>query len=193
MLWSLMKKYLTILLRKERDFMSRKTAMYYPQIALTEKMTLYGAVESNMPTLYDKPLTNYNYPILKVDLLIPCGDRWGKNIMTSRDLLYILVSHGCDVTTEEYSKIFQSYYRKYATFANYVTNITMFGDSSIPWIYRVMRPIRESIECYKQEVDTMVRSAAGTKVKFLMHTHDYVYYSYLRGKPLSIEGGTIIC
>lgn len=167
--------------------------MYYPQIELTEKKTLYGAIESNEPTLYDTKLTEYNYPILKVDLLVPCKYKWGENIMTSRDLLYILVSHGCDVTAERYSKIFQSYCKKYVAFFNYVMDETMFGNSEVPWIYRVMHPVRESIENYRKYVDDKVRNAPDTKVRFLMHTHDYVYYAYLRGKPIDIEGGTIIC
>ena len=161
-------------------------AAYYPDIILITTETRFGAKETNYPTLYDSPLPGKT--IVKVDTLDILKDIWGTTILMSRDKVYRLVSG--NISDESYRKLLCSYYMKYSSFCNYVTDKYIFGDKNIPLIRRIIEPARDIISLHTEEVCNTLKNSGG---KFLMVTHDYVYYSYNHDNIPELRGMTKIC
>lgn len=166
--------------------MLERKAPYYPRVILTSTETRFGAIESNNPTLYDTPLSDKI--ILKVDTLDVLKDIWGETILMSREKTYKLVSG--HATDDEYRKLLASYYAKYSGFCNYVTDKYVFGDNSIPLISRIVDPVRKMIDTHSSNVAGILVSNGG---KFLMRTHDYLYYAFRTSDIPEIRGSTRIC
>jgi hypothetical protein len=106
----------------------------------------------------------------------------------SRDKVYKLVSG--NITDEEYRKLICSYYSKYASFANFIDDKYIFGDKSVPLIARITEPVRKMIDDYTNEVKSSLNSAGG---KYLMESHDYIYYSFKHKEYPKLKGMDIIC
>lgn len=166
--------------------MSKQKAVYYPDIILTTTETRFGAKEIDKPTLYDKPIPGK--VIVKVDTLDILKDIWGVTILMSRDKVYRLVSG--NVSDEEYRALICSYYRKYSSFCNYVTDKYIFGDKNIPLVRRIIEPARELISLHTDEVIRILEQSGG---KYLTTTHDYLYYAYMHDKIPEVRGMTLIC
>lgn len=167
--------------------MSEQRAPYYPNVKLIATETRFGAVETNNPSLYDKPLENK--VIVKVDILDILRDYWGETILMSRDKVYRLVSGS--ISDEGYRKLLCSYYMKYSGFCNYVTDKYIFGDKNIPLIRRIVEPARDIISLHKTEVCSELKASGG---KYLMETHDYIYYAFSASSSIpEVRGMTVIC
>lgn len=140
------------------------------------------------PTLYDTPIDGMS--IAKIDLLECLRGVLGDNCMLYRDMYYKLVSGSCS-TQAEHIEIFASAYRRFRQFTEYVNNIYYYGETNIPIIPRVLNPIRDIIDDYKSSVMTTMSAVGG---KFLMNTHDYLYYSFKNNCEIpEMKGLLIIC
>lgn len=163
-------------------------AKYYPMIELEYNKTLFGALESNYPDLYKKPIRDTNVSEIssvEVDLLDCLKSLWGENILDNRDKIYYLVSGKIPeeelilsgLSSDEYYKnLLRSYYKRYSAFRNYVDIEIFFGDKEKPLISRLMKPIRAKIESRYISVINAVSNKP--KAKVLMRSHDYVYISF---------------
>lgn len=153
--------------------LSRK-AVYYPKIVYAETTTAFGALESSCPDLYDKPISSRpNLCIVKLDALASLREIWGNNILQARPFLYELVSGNC--SNARMYELIQSLYQKYSAFANYVTEVILFGDTNVPEVTRLFAPVRSMIDSYAMSSINMGKACGG---KFLLRTHDYVYLAY---------------
>lgn len=162
-------------------------ALYYPQITIHQNVTRFGAIETNYPQLYASPIDKR--VICRIDTLESLKDIWGENILMSRELTYSLVSGNC--SDEQYHKILQSYYVKFASFTNYVNYTFLFGDTNIPAIKRLIDPIRKIIDDYTEELLEEIKNTGG---KFLMRTHDYIYCAYsIKNEPSFDKEVVYIC
>lgn len=168
--------------------MLEQKAPYYPNVNLISTETRFGAVESNVPSLYDKPVPNKK--IVRVDILDILCDYWGETILMSRDKVYRLVSGS--INDDKYRDLLCSYYLKYSSFCNYVTEKYIFGDKDVPLIRRIIEPAREIISLHKNEVCNTLIAAGG---KYLMETHDYVYFAFASNNTSipDVRGMIVIC
>ncbi|MCM1219035.1 MAG: hypothetical protein NC548_31520 [Lachnospiraceae bacterium] len=161
---------------------------YYPKIAASCMETTFGALEISCPLLYETPIDGLC--IVRVDLLECLRDILGENCMMYRDMCYKLVSGSC-TTQQEHIEIFSSAYRRFSRFTKYVNDVYYYGESDIPIIPRVLNPVREIIEKYRDTVMNILVQSGG---KFLTNTHDYLYFAY-KGTtaPPVMKGLTVIC
>lgn len=161
---------------------------YYPHVIATYKETAFGAIEVNPADVYDTPIEGIR--ILKIDLLESIRSCVGTNCMLYRDLLYKLVAGSCD-SMEEHLLLFESSYRRYSVFTGYVNELFYYGESSIPLVARVLNELRDKIDKQKDSVTELALSAGG---KYLLHTHDYLYFGYKGNVTIpSIDGSSVIC
>lgn len=166
--------------------MSTRQAPFYPNITLETTETRFGALETNMPNLYDQPIKGQI--TIKIDTLDILCDIWGENILMSRDKVYTLLSG--NTTDERYRAILMSYYRKYAAFCNYVTDKYIFGDSKVPLIRRIVEPARCMVNEHAEQVKGVMKFDGCT---YLMQSHDYLYYLLPNDSRPKIRGAIFIC
>lgn len=127
--------------------------------------------------------------IARIDLLECLRSTFGDNCFIYRDLLYKLVSGTGN--KQEHLELFASFYRKYVGITEYVNQLYYFGESDIPIVPRVLQEVREVINDYRSEVAKQFESAGG---KYLLHTHDYLYYAFKGNNSIpEVKGLTIIC
>lgn len=87
--------------------------------------------------------------------------------------------------------VFASFYRKYKGITKYVNSMYYYGDCTIPIVDRVLTPLREMIDSYSTEMYSTLDAAGG---KFLVKTHDYLYFSFNSIDKLpELEGVEVIC
>ena len=163
-------------------------APYYPQTQVEESVTRFGTIETNCKNLYETPISGKT--IYRVDLLEALVDMWGSNVLMSRDLTYCLVSGSC--TDDKYRSVIKSYYKKFIAFGNYINHIFIFGDKSLPYITRIIKPARAAIDEYYQ---TVCEEIENTGAKYLMRTHEYVYFAVPATVhyETALKGVKIIC
>ena len=160
---------------------------YYPHVQATLTETVFGAVEISCPEIYETALTNKI--IVRVDLLECLRPLWGDNCQIYRCLLYRLVSGSC--SEDDHRKLFASFYRKYKPITAYVNNLYNYGEKQIPIVERTLSAIRELINTYREEVMLELSAKGG---KYLVATHDYLYYAFTPGVVLpNIKGAKVIC
>lgn len=110
--------------------------------------------------------------------------------MMYRDLFYALVAGSCK-TVDEHITLFESAYRRYTQFTCYVNELYYYGESTIPLVPRVLNELRDKVNTYCAEITSVLEANGG---KFLMHTHDYLYYSFKSNMPVpEIKGSIAIC
>lgn len=128
--------------------------------------------------------------IARVDLLECLRELFGDNCMLYRDMFYKLVSGSC-ATQSEHIELFASYYRRFKTVMLHINELYYYGDTDIPIIPRTLNPIRERITDYYEEVVGQFERAGG---KYLLHTHDYVYYAFKGNNEIpNVKGLKVIC
>lgn len=144
-------------------------------------------MEISKPNLYDTPLSGRI--IVKVDLLSCLTSIWGEACQIYREPLYKIVSGSC--TEEEHNALIASFYRRFPEVTEYINNLFYYGEKSIPINQRVVSAIAEIVEEYKNTVLTTLTNAGG---KYLVLTHDYVYFSFIKKPELSeLKGVNFIC
>lgn len=163
-------------------------APYYPRIEVTENVTRFGAIETTVPQLYKNPISGK--VIYEIDTLEILKEIWGANILMSRDYTYKLVSGSC--SDEEYRRLLQSYYKKFAAFSNYVNAAFLFGDPGTARIRRLTEPARKLIDSYS---DLVIAEVDAKGAKLLMRTHDYIYCALpaQSSSRLELKGVVAIC
>ena len=73
----------------------------------------------------------------------------------------------------------------------YVNDIFYYEESNIPIIPRVLNHMRDTISDYREQIGKIMENSGG---KYLIHTHDYLYYAYKgTNKIPEVEGLCIIC
>lgn len=160
---------------------------YYPKLQATMIETRFGVLEISLPKTYDKPLANKI--IVRVDTLECLRSQLGDECFICRELLYTILAGQHEIYDP--NDVLASYYRKYKPFTEYVNDKYYFGDDSIPILERVALPLRESVNEYRNTVMDKLGKLGG---KYLVQTHDYVYYSFnVKPNLEGIEGVTVIC
>ncbi len=159
----------------------------YCRMMGTVNETPFGVPELDNPKVYDNPIPNK--VILKVDLLELLKDRFDEPCFICRDIMYALFSgsHGF----YDCNQIFYSYYKKFPSFRRIINDAYYYGDDSIPLFERVVLPIREELNKYMYYVITGLKDSGG---KYLVSTHDYVYFAFKEGNYIPDKfGGIRIC
>lgn len=161
---------------------------YYPKVEAYSMETTFGAVEVSCPKLYETPLDGMT--ILRVDLLECLRDIVGDNCLMYRDLFYKLVA-GSTETQAEHIELFESFYRRFEKFTAYVNNLYYYGESTIPLIPRVLNELRDVINANADASAQLLNNSGG---KYLVHTHDYLYYGFKKVVAVpEVKGSLKIC
>lgn len=159
----------------------------YCKTMATVSETPFGVQELDCPKVYDKPIPNKI--ILKVDILDLLHDRFDEPCFYYRDILYALFSGSKGYY--DCNNIFMSYYRKFPSFRRIINDAFYYGDDSVPLFERVVYPIRQELNNHTAETIETLRNSGG---KFLINTHDYVYFAFPIGSAVpDILGGEKIC
>jgi len=144
-------------------------------------------MEISEPTIYDKPVIGK--VILRVDTLDCLRNILGDDCFICRELLYTILAG--DHVIYNVNDVFASYYRKFKPVREYVNNLYFYGDNTIPILERSILPLREKVNNYRKEV---IETVCGCGGKFLVQTHDYVYFAFIPTAKLpDIKGAKIIC
>jgi hypothetical protein len=160
---------------------------YYPKVEAHTHETTFGATEVSCPQIYETPLSNIH--IVRVDLLECLRDVLGDNCFIYRDNLYKLLAGSC--TKEEHVELFASYYRTYKGVTTYVNNLFYYGETDVPIIVRTLEPLRDKINEYR---DVMIKLLTDSGGKYLLHTHDYLYYGFRCTNNIpDVKGLKVIC
>lgn len=169
--------------------MSSVKMPYYPQMTVTQRKTRFGVSEIYPRDLYDTPIAG-RY-IVRVDLLYALLEQWGDKWLCARETTYELVSGNRDDTA--CAKLLASYYRKYSAITEHVNSLyAIMGNTEKPLVTIVLHDALEQIRQYE---DFVMRYLGDRGGKFLVSTHDYVYYAF-RSKPeefSDLKGVTVIC
>lgn len=149
--------------------------------------TRFGAQEISTPNIYDKPVAGK--VIVKVDCLNCLRDILGDDCFICRELLYtILAGQHPDFDVND---VFASYYRKYKKVTEYVNEKYYYGDESLPILERSILPLREKVNTYRDEMFQLLNNSGG---KYLVQTHDYIYFAFIENAKLpDIKGAEVIC
>lgn len=160
---------------------------YYPQDIVYLSETRFGAKKISKPRIYETPLSGRF--VVKVDTLKSLSPLIGDEVFCERDLLFDIVSG--ETETGDYNKLVSSFYHKYKGFMSYVNDRYHYGDDTVPIIDRSVLPLRQEVNNYSSEMSAKLSNMGG---KFLVNTHDYLYYMF-RTKPdiTDFEGVTLIC
>ncbi len=126
---------------------------------------------------------------MKIDCLHCLDDIVGKDCFNYRNMLYTVLSgdnHDCDL-----NKAFGFLYGNFKDFTCYVNDKYHYGDDTIPIIERCVMPLRSTVDNYKKK---MYQSLCDTGGKYLVETHDILYFAYMDTAVLpSIEEMEVIC
>lgn len=165
-------------------------APYYPSVFYTQRLTPFGAIETSHPDLYTQPISGKK--ILRVDALaaVATEQYCGESILQTeevRSLAYKLFSGNC--TDEVFQKLLVSFYVKHPQFMNYVDEKVQFGDESQTIVTRLIKPIRDAITEYSNDVLYKINHSGG---KVVMTTHDYIYAIFKHDKLPLINHSKVI-
>lgn len=160
---------------------------YYPKIEATMSETKFGAIETTEPKIYDRPINGKI--IVKVDTLDCLRELLGDECFICRELLYTILAGEHQIYNCE--EVLASFYRKYSKITEYINEKYYYGDESVPLLERAVLPLREKVNDYYSKVVEQLSNSGG---KYLLHTHDYVYYAFNTSAKLpDIKGAEIIC
>lgn len=139
------------------------------------------------PEIYNTPIVG-KY-IARVDTLEVLKEVIGEPCFAYRKLVYAMIA-GTDVPYN-YKEIFASFYRKYPDFREYVNEQYYYGDTAIPIVNRVVTKLRDVVCKYRETMSDCFNGAGG---KYLLFTHDYIYYAFKTKDNIPNRGGvSIIC
>lgn len=151
------------------------------------RMTKFGAVEVSENRIYNKPINSK--VIVRVDLLECLRETFGNECFICRELLYTILCG--EHAIYDVNSVFASFYRKYPKVTEYVNDIYHYGNNSIPILERAILPLRERVNNYRDEMMKILSSSGG---KYLLHTHDFLYFAYTpNAKIPDVQGVKIIC
>lgn len=140
-----------------------------------------------MPKIYEVPLQGR--VIARVDKLKCLINVLGSECFVYREYIYNILSGGNE--SYDLNKMFASIYRRYPKVSEYVSNLYYYGDASIPIIDRCIKPLREMVDNYGKHMYETLTSYGG---KYLVQTHDILYFSFLKDDKIKeLKGVDIIC
>lgn len=167
--------------------MSQVKLPYYPKIVATCFETTFGAIEITCPEIYETPIEGLR--VVRVDLLECLRESFGDNCFIYRDLLYKLVSGSCN--KDEHMELFASFYRRYENVTAFINDLYYFGNTEVPIIPRTLQKVREMIDSNRTEMLSLFENAGA---KYLVETHDYIYYAFKGNNVVpDVKGVKIIC
>lgn len=163
-------------------------ALYYPDVDLIQTISRFGAIETSPTTLYQNPIKNKH--VFQIDTLNVLEKMFTRRILMSRELTYMLISGSC--TDERWREIMVSYYTRFDAFAQYVNDKVLFSSNNIATWFAIIDPLRTQIDTYAEAVMTYM---ADNGAKFLMRTHDYLYYATPKTREWipDVGGVKVIC
>lgn len=101
-----------------------------------------------------------------------------------------MISGSCD-TQQDHEELFASYYRCYKSVMTYINDKYYYGDNNLPLIPRTLEPLRKMID---EEYDNVSRQLSDAGGKYLLHTHDYVYFAFRNKENIpNLKGLKVIC
>lgn len=160
---------------------------YYPKVIATVTETPFGVMEISQPDIYEKPLQGKT--IVKVDTLECLRELFGDECLLHRIFIYSILS-GSEYPYDAV-KVFASFYRKYPSVTSYVNDKYTYGDESLDLFKRCVLPLREMVEQYSSEMSEKLLCLGG---KFLVKTHDILYFAYNDATEVSkLKGVELIC
>lgn len=161
---------------------------YYPQIQGESYVTPFGVAIVEAAEIYERPLPNSKH-LIKVDALSSLYGLLGEEPFICRDLTFCVISG--DNRTYDLQKVFASYYRKYPRITEYVNNIYVYGNNTVPMFDRAVRPLRNQVDAYKSKCMDVLQDAGG---KYLVESKDILYYAFNVLPDLNqLSGVTVIC
>lgn len=161
---------------------------YYPAVNATQTETRFGSLEISCPQIYESPLPN-GKKIVRYDMLTAVRKLWGENCFLYRDNIYKIVSGSCENDAFHY-ELFASYYRRYKGIRKYVNDLYYYGNKEVPIVIRTLLPIREILNEHNIEMQTKLKDMGG---KFLVSTHEYIYFAFVQGMDLPDWEGIKVC
>lgn len=157
-----------------------------------EKTTIFGAIETNHPKLYAKPVyaKDVTVNIIEIDAQYCLHSILDDRMFNSRDHLYALISGSLepDMITENslfasYRRLFISYYKRFKAFTNMVDTEYYFGDKD-NLIPATVKPLQQEVNNYIKSLNSKFESMK--KVSVLMVTHNYMYVGFRTPIPQDI-------
>lgn len=139
-----------------------------------------------MPEVYNKPIPNKI--ILRIDTLDCLRSLLGDECYMYRDFLYAILAGEDPVY--DVNKLLASFYRKYPKFTEYVNDKYFYGNDSESMVDKVLKPLREKVNEYRAERVNYITGVGG---KYLIQTHDFLYFAFMPYAKLPELEGTLIC
>lgn len=159
---------------------------YYPKVQAYLTETRFGTKMIDHPTIYDSPLPGKF--ILKVDTLNSIEDLVGYECFMCRDLMLNILAGECK---DDYNELVASFYTRFPKFRAYMNESYSFGDNDTPIIDRAILPLRRMVDEYSTAMMQTLHDMGG---KYLLRTHDYLYYAFnVKPDIKALKGATIIC
>lgn len=163
--------------------MSQATTPRPTTIASGKQMTPFGAEENQLLLERMKGRNCY-----RIDLLLALREVWGDLVVSQRSALYSLVSGNCSDTTLQ--QICKYFFARSTAFSNYADYAYYFGDQDVPYICRLIQPIRQIIQ---QEYERARCDAVAAGCAPLGMDHDYLYVVAPAGLEITAEGWEPVC
>lgn len=126
--------------------------------------------------------------VIRIDTLSILKDVVGEEIYKDRNKLYKLLS-ASGVTNRVYQILFERAYLDSERFRFYVDGQFLFKSPEENLLSVVIAPLREKVDKYQVELFNRLTSSG---FKYLMSTHDYVYYATSKAPIPELEGLTVI-
>ena len=160
---------------------------YYPKITATATETRFGVMEISHPQIYETPIQGR--VIVKLDTLKCLEDLLGKECFVSRVFIYSILAGSSN--KYDVNELLASFYRRYPTVTKYVNEKYNYGDNEVPLFDRCVLPLRREVDEYGENMYNLLSGLGG---KFLVKTHDILYFAYKNGDEVSrVKGVELIC
>lgn len=165
-------------------------AKYIPEtIYFTQTQTRFGALETDLPNLYDDGLRNGK--VVKVDCLEALRGKVDDALLDQmREQVYAIVSGSSSIkSNEEYQALFQFMYVNFEKFRDLVDTSYIFRKEGLNLITAFITTVRALISDYTNWVISTAKSTGGT---LLMQTHDKVILYYREREPAKFNKAQVI-
>lgn len=159
---------------------------YWPGEKVEVTQTRFGNQEISKPHLYDTAIPGKH--IVRIDLMECLRPILGSNCLYARKRLYDFISGNSDDETRR--KLLAHYYRKHKDITLYINELCLYGEEDVDLLETVQANLKQTIDEYTRKVMSTL-DAMG--YKYLVTTHNYLYYASRSTIELSLLGAEIIC